>query len=194
MPVPTREETTGPRRLLRDVVYDQILAAIVDGTLEPGERLNDSELSAWLGASRTPIREAIAQLASYGLVEIEANRFTRVASLDDDLYAEASQFLAGIHSLGRQWGLGNLSAADRKQIRHDLKAVRKAAAARDLKAPGLFLDVQGHLVRASGNALMVGTEEPLRTRVKFLSPRDASAFDWKALVASAEELQNACEE
>jgi DNA-binding GntR family transcriptional regulator len=61
-------------------------------------------------ASRTPIREAIAQLHSYGLIEIEANRYTRVASLDDDLYAQAAQFLAGTHSLGRQWGLANLSA------------------------------------------------------------------------------------
>ena len=74
MPVRTFDLTTGPRRLLRDVVFDKLLAAIVDGTLEPGERLNGDELCKWLGVSRTPVREAIAQPHTYGLVEIEANR------------------------------------------------------------------------------------------------------------------------
>jgi biotin operon repressor len=112
MPIPVSDTTEAPRRLLRDVVYDKMLAAIVDGTLEPGERLNDDALCSWLGVSRTPVREAITQLHGIGLVEIEANRFTKVASLDDDLYAEAAQFLAGIHELGRQWGLGNLTKAE----------------------------------------------------------------------------------
>lgn len=42
----------------------------MDGTLEPGERLNDEDLIAWLGVSRTPIREALSQLARAGLVEM----------------------------------------------------------------------------------------------------------------------------
>ncbi|GAA4675526.1 GntR family transcriptional regulator [Frondihabitans cladoniiphilus] len=79
MPVPriAKEDQT-PRRLLRDVVFDKMLAAIGDGTLELGERLNDDELVTWLGVSRTPVREAMAKLADYGLVDIEANRYTRV--------------------------------------------------------------------------------------------------------------------
>jgi len=189
MPIPAANSTEGPRRLLRDVVYDKMLAAIVDGTLEPGERLNDDELCKWLGVSRTPVREAIAQLHNYGLVEIEANRDTRVASLDDALYAEAAQFLAGIHSLGRQWGLGNMSAPDRRQLAKDLRTLHDTISKQDLGAPKQFLDFQGELVRASGNALMVGTEKQLRTRVKFLSPRIAEGFDWDALDRAVVDLQ-----
>lgn len=59
MPIPQTEETTGPRRLLRYVVFDKMLAAIVDGTLEPGERLNDDQLVEWLGVSRTPTQAAV---------------------------------------------------------------------------------------------------------------------------------------
>ena len=68
MPVPKPSDTTTPRRLLREVVFDQMRDAIVDGTLHPGERLNDDELVAWLGVSRTPIREAVARLHAAGLV------------------------------------------------------------------------------------------------------------------------------
>ena len=59
MPVPKSTVESSPRKLLRDVVYDKMLAALRDGTLQHGERLNDDELVQWLGVSRTPIREAI---------------------------------------------------------------------------------------------------------------------------------------
>jgi DNA-binding GntR family transcriptional regulator len=49
-----------------------MFGAIVDGALEPGERLNDDQLVKWLRVSSTPVREAIAQRHSSGLVEIEA--------------------------------------------------------------------------------------------------------------------------
>lgn len=188
MPIPTAPPETGPRRLLRDIVFEKMLAAIVDGTLEPGERLNDEELVKWLGVSRTPVREAIAQLHTYGLVEIEANRYTRVSARDDVVYAEAAQFLAGLHTLAREWGTHNLDTTTQKNLAKSLKTVTKQLKAHDLEGPGALLDIQGELARASGNALFVGTEEPLRIRVNFLRPRDADAYDWDALVAVADEL------
>ena len=128
MPIPASDPAaTTPRRLLRDVAIDQLLAAIVDGTLEPGERLNDDELAKWLQVSRTPIQEAIAQLQTYGLVEIEANRYTKVAARDGAAYAEAAQFLAGLHSLAREWSTGNLDTAARKEIRRALAAATKSS-------------------------------------------------------------------
>jgi len=166
-----------------------MLAAIVDGTLEPGERLNDDELAKWLGVSRTPIREAIAQLQTYGLVEIEANRYTKVAQRDDVVYAEAAQFLAGLHLLAREWGTASLDAATRKQITKALAAASKQLRARDVAGPDALLDIQGALAAASGNALFAGTEEPLRVRVKFLSPSDHEAYDWDALERVATELE-----
>ena len=126
MPIPTSNPNAAPRRLLREVVFEKMLAAIVDGTLEPGERLNDDQLVKWLGVSRTPVREAIAQLQTYGLVDIEANRFTRVAARDDIVCAEAAQFLAGLHTLAREWGSGNLDAATRKTL-FGLDRLRKEA-------------------------------------------------------------------
>ncbi len=66
MPIPVATPDSSPRRLLRDVVLKQLQGAILDGTLEPGERLTDDELVAWLGVSRTPIREALLRLRSLG--------------------------------------------------------------------------------------------------------------------------------
>ena len=60
-------------------MYQELLSAIYDGRLEPGQRLNDIALADELGISRTPVREAIQKLRAIGVVESEPNRFTRVA-------------------------------------------------------------------------------------------------------------------
>ena len=53
-----------------DALRDQLEQDIVTGTLRPGERLDEQSLAARFGVSRTPIREALMQLASAGLIEL----------------------------------------------------------------------------------------------------------------------------
>lgn len=189
MPIPQTEETTGPRRLLRDVVFEKMLAAIVDGTLEPGERLNDDQLVKWLGVSRTPVREAIAQLHSYGLVDIEANRYTRVAERDESVYAEAAQLLEGLHDLGVRLAADRLDASSRKALGKSLTAASKQIKAHDPAGAAALLDVSGELTALSGNTLLIAAEKPLRTRVQFLSPLEADAYDWAAMNDSLNDLK-----
>ena len=45
------------------------MAAIADGTLEPGIPLVEAQLAEWCGVSRTPIREALTRLQHDGLIE-----------------------------------------------------------------------------------------------------------------------------
>ena len=75
-PNPARSRRT--RAVLADEVFRSIGAAIRDGRLQPGEPLRDAELAEQLGVSRTPVREALQRLSRIGLVEIVANRYTRV--------------------------------------------------------------------------------------------------------------------
>jgi DNA-binding GntR family transcriptional regulator len=81
MPVPIAEAVS-PRRLIRDEVFVRLLDAIVDGDLTPGEQLYDAEIEKWVGVSRTPVREALNQLAAMGLVEIMPQKRTRVTPID----------------------------------------------------------------------------------------------------------------
>lgn len=54
---------------LKDHVYDYIVKQINDEKLSPSEKINEHAISAALNISRTPVREALIQLESDGLLE-----------------------------------------------------------------------------------------------------------------------------
>jgi DNA-binding GntR family transcriptional regulator len=67
-------------RLLRQVAYERIQEAITHASLEPGDPLSETRISKALGISRTPVREALQQLAQEGLVHIIPGRAITVAA------------------------------------------------------------------------------------------------------------------
>jgi DNA-binding GntR family transcriptional regulator len=60
---------------------DQIAASVLSGDFQPGFRLDEQMLAEKYGVSRTPVREALRQLASTGLIEIKPRRGATVASV-----------------------------------------------------------------------------------------------------------------
>lgn len=95
MPIPRPKLEAVPHRpLLRDVVEERIRTAVLDGILQPGEALGDKEMQEWLGVSRTPIRDALNELARAGLIEMVPNRYTKVAT------PRAEDALESTHALG----------------------------------------------------------------------------------------------
>ena len=71
-----------------DLAYEQLFESIESGSLMPGTRLREIELSEWVGASRTPIREALGRLESEGLITRDPSRGMIVAELDHGMVAE----------------------------------------------------------------------------------------------------------
>lgn len=75
---------------LRQIVYEKLKEAIVDGTIKPGSKLSEIELAERMAVSRTPVREAIRQLAQTGLVTLTPRRgaYVTMPTLKDasDLY------------------------------------------------------------------------------------------------------------
>lgn len=53
---------------LAKLVRDDVLAAILDGTLVPGQRINEPDVAGRLNVSRVPVREALRELESSGVV------------------------------------------------------------------------------------------------------------------------------
>lgn len=67
---PPEAETRIERHSLHDQILTRLRDIIIEGHLPPGSRINEGQIGAMLGVSRTPLREAIKFLASEGLVEL----------------------------------------------------------------------------------------------------------------------------
>jgi len=112
------------RRLLSDDAYRVLRDAVVDGTLEPGEHLHDDELVAWLGISRTPIRSALDRLRGVGLVELSANRFTRVRVPDGPWLRGCATAVSALNGAAAAGVLPQLDRRSLAEVVSRLAAVR----------------------------------------------------------------------
>lgn len=66
----------------KERAFHQIQEWIIDGTLLPGEKINDIELAKAIGVSRTPIREALQILGFQGFVSMKPGVATTVNPID----------------------------------------------------------------------------------------------------------------
>lgn len=158
MPIPVSPQSTAPKRvLLRDVVRDQIRNAIMDGTLRPGETLQDDALQEWLGTSRTPIRDALNELARIGLIEMEPNRYTRVAMLPSDEEALAALAVLGvIYGGAAMIAVPQLSEERADELRALVSSASAALEAEDADSlRSNTLGIYDRLVEYSANALLI---------------------------------------
>jgi DNA-binding GntR family transcriptional regulator len=75
---------------LAALVARHLREAIMEGSLRPGDRIRQESVARELGTSRIPVREALQQLQSEGLVTLTSHVGARVAKLDlaelDEIY------------------------------------------------------------------------------------------------------------
>ncbi|MAS37829.1 MAG: GntR family transcriptional regulator [Anaerolineaceae bacterium] len=133
MPIP-KSDPPMDRSLLRDDVYFRIRDAIVDGTLAPNEQLRDQELAAWLGVSRTPVREALLRLAEVGLVIARPGRSTMVSPLNQRDVRDAREVVAAMHQLAVRSAVGSFTQADLDAMREANNRFRAAIEQGDVAA------------------------------------------------------------
>ena len=77
-------------RSLVEVISRQLEGMILSGSIQPGERINESRIASLLGVSRAPIREALRHLSSSGILQTQTNRGMFVREIKgrevDELY------------------------------------------------------------------------------------------------------------
>lgn len=101
MPIP--QNFSSPTRMLaKDKAFNQIQRWIIDGTLEPGEKIYDTELSKALSISRTPIREALQLLEIQGFIEMRPGKETLVTKVEKEDVLKIYPPLASLQALAAE--------------------------------------------------------------------------------------------
>lgn len=83
---------------LRELALESLRQSIVDGSLKMGQTLSERGISEELGVSKSPVREALAQLRDEGLVTIEPQKGARVFTLSDAEVAQICDFRQAIEA------------------------------------------------------------------------------------------------
>lgn len=94
----------------------QIADEIVSGVLAPGTPLDEQELAARFGVSRTPVREAIRQLSASGLVSVRPHRGAVVALPTPAQLNDMFEAMAELEALCAGMAARNMTVADRRGL------------------------------------------------------------------------------
>lgn len=106
-------------RVLRD--------RIVDGTLPAGSRIDIAETAAELGVSPTPVREALVELESTGLVRRQPYRGTVVVGIDANRLEEVTALRIDLEGRAAELGAVRLSETDLERMRSMLEQLERAS-------------------------------------------------------------------
>lgn len=101
---------------------------ILSGRFPAGMRLKTEELAEVLGISRMPVRDALQQLHSEGLVEIRPNRGAVVTSLTPADVQELFEIRAALESLAARHACTALQAADFRLLEDLVAAMERVSA------------------------------------------------------------------
>jgi DNA-binding GntR family transcriptional regulator len=136
----------------KEAVLRQLRTEIVNGKLMPGTVLKDAEVAARVGLSITPVREAIAQLAAEGLIDVAPNRTRHVTHVTRKNALELADVMAVLACAGFEWGMDNLTAAHLGTLRRQYEEFADSLRKGDITtAAGVGADFSTTIVSASGN-------------------------------------------
>jgi GntR family transcriptional regulator, rspAB operon transcriptional repressor len=197
---------TGPRPLraiaqtgLTQTVYKLLRTRIANHDFAPGERLQLDVLATRLGVSRTPVREALNQLAAEGLVEIRPRHGTFVAQVEQNTVAELYQLRLMIDTSVGKLLAGRLTPAQTRTLARLLEKLARQVDGDGYVDYGAYLEADrgfhSAIVRLLGNRRLTALYEEINLPLWLVRaqqhagwPRDAqeSLAEHRAILAALE--------
>ena len=119
---------------ISDVLREKIEEQIATGELPPGSTLDEAALVEAHGVSRTPVREALIQLAAEGLIEMRPRHGAVVTSIGPGRLIEMFEVMAELESMCGRLAARRMSVNEHKMLVKAHEDCEKARAAQDTDA------------------------------------------------------------
>ena len=107
--------------LLSQKVYRILKTRIIKGDLKPGEKLLENKIAEQLGVSRTPIREALRELAAEGFVKMSPNQGVVVSNVSVKDIQEVLQIRGVLEGLAARLAAKLINGEEIKELEKFLK-------------------------------------------------------------------------
>jgi len=154
-------------RPLRELVLDAIREAIINGTLQPRERLMEIQLAEELGVSRTPVREALRNLELEGFVVMVPRKGAYVADLSIKDIVDVFEIRAALEGLAAGLAAERITEEELEEMERLL--VEKGEAIKDQDFNRLIeVDTKFHesIYKASRNERLSNIISNLREQIQ----------------------------
>ena len=168
---------------LGELATRALRTAILNGQYQPGERLVEDRLSLDMGVSRVPIREALRQLATEGLVTMQPRRGASVTEISPTVAADLIEVRATLEGLNARLAARNQGTAILNELKEILLQGNQAAASKSVttlvRLNGAFHD---KLAEAGRNSILWDIMRTLRERTSLvfaLTTQRRATEDWK---------------
>ena len=99
-----------------NTIRDALEQEIISGVRFPGERLDEPQLTRQFKVSRTPVREALVELATSGLVEMRPHRSAVVAEIGAGQVIQMYEVLAELEGLSARLAVRRMTRDERSAL------------------------------------------------------------------------------
>ena len=151
------------RRVLRDEVRDQLIKAILDGHLAPGDRIVETRIAQQFGVSQTPVREALRDLELFGFIASSPFKGATVRQMSTEDHLMLYPIRAVLEGLAARCAATRMSEAALRRLDTLMTKMQSAAKRGDERAQ-IAADFQFHrtIMEASGNRLLLQSWERMQ--------------------------------
>jgi DNA-binding GntR family transcriptional regulator len=161
--IPIRLDSYQP---LREVVFETLRDAIIQGRLKPGERMMEIQLAEEMGVSRTPVREAIRKLELEGFIVTVPRKGAYVAGISVKDIVDVFEVRAALESLAAGLAAERIADQELEELERALVQIAEARGG-DLNAV-VQTDTNFHeiIYRASRNQRLIQIITHLREQIQ----------------------------
>lgn len=152
---------------LREIVFESLREAIINGILKPGERLMEIQLAEEMGVSRTPVREAIRKLELEAFVVMIPRKGAYVAGISMKDIADVFEIRAALEGLAAGLAAERITEEELEHLERTLVKITECTESNNLDAL-IDIDTDFHdvLYKASRNERLVQIVSNLREQIQ----------------------------
>jgi DNA-binding GntR family transcriptional regulator len=161
---------------ISEQIYRGLIDQIMKGDLKPGQRVEEQAVASQFNVSRTPVRDALRQLAGNGFIEFRPHRGAMVADVDLREMAEMFESLEELEALCARLASQRMKEIERRQLEQLVQHQQEAIRNKDEKGYWQIND-QFHdaICRGADNRSILQLTNNMRSRLRpfcvFMSER-----------------------
>ena len=179
--------------MLHEELVANLRNMLVEGQIPPGARIDERELCARFGISRTPLREALKVLASEGTIVLLPHKGARAAKLTRKDVADLFEVVEGLEAKAGELACERITEVQLAEIAAGHHAMVEHHKAGDLAAYyRCNRTIHELIVAAADNAVLAGLYQSVTARIRrarFVAPM--SPEHWALAVLEHEAILNA---